>query len=216
MSVSSHKSLREIADSLAHGEPKEAAASLRQHEISKLTTVNGTSTFRILFTLQRVGYVWRDPVTQKYQLGVRLAEAAPRATSTQALVHVARAHLARLRDLFNETVNLGILQNDQVFYLEVLESTNPFRLALPAGSRAPVHSTALGKAIAAFLPPQRLRAMLDGYKFMRLTPSTTPNREAFIRSLARVRRRGYSLDREETTVGASCVATPILDASGHS
>ncbi len=189
---------------------------LRQHEISKLTTVNGTSTFRILFTLGRLGYVWRDPATQKYQLGNKIAEAAQRATSQGALVQLARAHLERLRDRFDETVNLATLQNNQVFYQEVLESTNPFRLTLPAGSLAPVHSTALGKAIAAFLPEERLRALLSGYKFVRLTPRTLRTRKALMRNLASVRRKGYSLDREESVVGVSCVATPILDASGHS
>ncbi len=118
----------------------------------------------------RLGYIHKDPVTEKYRLGLKFAEAARKATYDGRIVSLARPCLEQLRDQFDETVNLAVLQNGQIFYLEVMESRHRFRLTPPVGSRASVHSTALGKSIAAFLPPETLRAMLARYKFVPLNP----------------------------------------------
>jgi IclR family acetate operon transcriptional repressor len=122
--------------------------------------------------------------------------------------------MRQLLEMFGETVNLGVLRDGEVFYLEILESAHSFRMAAAPGTRSPVHSTALGKAIAAFLPPSEVDALIRAKGLAALTPRTITTRAALKRELTRIRARGYSEDNAETELEASCVGAPILGARG--
>lgn len=192
---------------------KDTDAELTLQGITQFGNISKTSAFRILFTLDKLGYVQRDLATGKYRLGLRVTELAQRVLSGRRLVSVARPHLVRLRDQFDETMNLAILQDGELTYVEILESNHVFRMVGAVGSRVPIQSTALGKAIAAFLPKDAVRSMLKSVQFTKMTPRTITNQSDFFQALRRVRKQGYSVDREETELGASCLAVPILNSS---
>ena len=137
-----------------------AESDLTLHQVSAKAKVGKTSAFRILYTLDKLGYVEKDPATGKYHLGLRIIAAARKTLAGENLIQVARPHLKKLRDEFDETINLAALQKDEIVYLEILESPHPFRMTDTIGARIPWHSTALGKSIAAFLPEERLKAVL--------------------------------------------------------
>jgi DNA-binding IclR family transcriptional regulator len=121
--------------------------------------------------------------------------------------------MERLRAQFDETVNLAVLQDREIVYLDILESTKAFRMAEAPGSRVPVHSTALGKAIAAFLPQEKLDEILSHCPWTRFTRQTITKPHDFVRVLAKVRRHGYGRDDEESERGASCIASAISNSS---
>jgi DNA-binding IclR family transcriptional regulator len=79
----------------------------------------------------------------------------------------------------------------------------------------PLHASAIGKAIGAFLPEAALKALLDNEPLRRLTPNTITNRRELLMALARVRQQRYALDNEEVDLGASCVAVPIVTNGSH-
>jgi len=89
-------------------------------------------------------------------------------------------------------------------------------MAIDVGSRVPLHSTALGKSIAAFLPDETLARLLERCEWTRFTPHTFTSRKQFLEVLNQVRSQGYSLDSEETEQGACCVGVPILDQNHQS
>jgi DNA-binding IclR family transcriptional regulator len=188
----------------------EADADLTLHEISAKAKVGKTSAFRILFTLDSVGYVEKDPASGKYRLGLGIIEAARKTLAGRDLVQVARPHLKKLRDEFEETTNLAALKDDKIVYLEIFESHHSFRMTDTVGSRVPWHSTALGKSIAAFLDQEKLKAVLKQSARKRFTPHTITGVREYSRELAKVREQGYSLDNEESELGATCVASPIF------
>ena len=188
----------------------EADADLTLHEISAKAKVGKTSAFRILFTLDSVGYVEKDPASGKYRLGLGIIEAARKTLAGRDLVQVARPHLKKLRDEFDETTNLAALKDDKIVYLEIFESHHSFRMTDTVGSRVPWHSTALGKSIAAFLDQEKLKAVLKQSARKRFTPHTITGVREYSKELAKVREQGYSLDNEESELGATCVAAPIF------
>ncbi len=190
---------------------QDADVELGLKEIAAHAMISRTSAFRILYTLDKLGYVSKDPATGKYRLGLKIIEAARKALSNRKLVPLARPYLHQLRDELGETINLAVLQNREIFYVDILESSHAFRMADTVGSRVPLHSTALGKAIGAFLPKEDLQAMLNHHKFARFTSRTITHRRQFLKTLAQARDRGYGLDSEENERGASCVAVPILN-----
>ena len=188
----------------------EADSDLTLHEISAKAKVGKTSAFRILFTLDSVGYVEKDPASGKYRLGLGIIEAARKTLAGRDLVQVARPHLKKLRDEFDETTNLAGLRDDKIVYLEIFESPHSFRMTDTVGSRVPWHSTALGKSIAAFLGQEKLKAVLKQSPRKRFTPHTIISVREYAKVLAKVKEQGYGVDNEESELGATCVASPIF------
>ncbi|MFY9803144.1 MAG: IclR family transcriptional regulator [Candidatus Acidiferrales bacterium] len=113
-----------------------------------------------------------------------------------------------------ETVNLGTLDGQDVFYLDVIQSPHPFRMASPVGAWRPLYCTAMGKALAAFLPPEEKEHVLGSLKFERLTPHTITQRQRLRRELESIRQRGYGVDDEEATLGARCISAPVVIEPG--
>lgn len=191
----------------------ESDSDLSLHDVCAAAKVGKTSAFRILYTLDKLGYVERDASSRRYRLGLRIAAAARKVLAGGNLVRIARPHLSRLRREFQETINLAALERNQIVYLEILESPYPFRMAETVGAHVPWHSTALGKSIAAHLPEDQVKTILVRAPMKRLTPNTITTVGKFLEALAAVREQGYGLDQEEAVLGATCIAAPIFDGS---
>lgn len=182
-------------------------------DVSARAGVGATSTFRILFTLTQSGYVVKNASTGRYRLGPKIREIAERSPRASNLVRAARPHMQQLNKTFNETVNLGIFQDGEIFYAEILESRQAFRMTASIGARIPVHCSAIGKAIAAFLPKESLERVLDNCPMTGLTSHTITSRSKLLKEFKKIRKQGYSTDDEETELGACCIACPIISTS---
>ena len=189
----------------------DSEVELSLHEVASIAKVGKTSAFRILFTLDKVGYVEKNPSNGKYHLGLKLISAARKTLSGGNLVQVARPYLLALRNEADETTNLAMLRKDEIIYLEIYESFHTFRMADTVGSRSPWHSTALGKVIAACLPADVVKAVLTNFRMKRFTANTICTPKDYLAALEKVRAQGYGLDNEENELGASCVAVAILN-----
>jgi IclR family acetate operon transcriptional repressor len=113
-----------------------------------------------------------------------------------------------------ETVNLAVLDQGTVLYVDVIESPHEFRLSSRVGTRRSVHVTALGKALAAFLPAEAQENVLGSIAFQPATSKTIGNLVQFRQELEKIRRQGYAVDDEEAVQGARCVSAPILNSDG--
>jgi IclR family acetate operon transcriptional repressor len=184
-------------------------------ELSQRTGVSKGSAFRVLSTLQARGYVAKDNETHKYEPGPKLLALSHAVLARLDLVHSARSILERLQREFDETVNLGVLSEGQVLYLDMVESRQGLRMAAQVGARDALHSTALGKAMLAALPAAEARQLFMSYRRVRATARTLVSLNELEGDLAHVRRRGYSLDDEENEIGARCVGAAVLDARGR-
>lgn len=184
-------------------------------EISRRLGLVKSSGFRLLRTLESRGYVERVGDDGRYHLGPESMTFVRGPAGHRQLMETALPHMQRLLEQFGETVNLGILRDGEVLYLEMLESPHAFRMTARVGARSPVHATALGKAIAAFMPEDEVRTMMQGREFPALTSRTITSPEAWLRELTRTRLRGHAQDNGETEPEASCIAAPIFGAGGR-
>lgn len=173
-----------------------------------------TTTFRYLQTLCACGFVTHDPDTDLYRIGLRVWALGQLARVPVDLREAALPFMRTLRDRFNETVNLGVLEGREVIYLDMVESRRSLRMQAQLGGRDPLYSTALGKAMLAFLPEERLGEHLPA----RLTPRTAMSHSslaALRADLQRTRARGYGLDDGENEEGVRCVGAPIFGQDGQ-
>ncbi|MPY98477.1 MAG: helix-turn-helix domain-containing protein [Actinophytocola sp.] len=176
--------------------------------VAVATGLPKSSAFRYLWTLENHRYVERNPETGLFQLG--LGFVGMQSQHVEVLRERARPVLERLRDDHDESANLGILDGDTVIYLDIVESRRTVRLAASRGDRDPLHSTALGKAIAGQLTDDRVRELLDQTGLVARTPNTITTVGGYLDELAKVRRVGYAVDNGENELDGRCVAVPIL------
>ncbi|MCL4187152.1 MAG: IclR family transcriptional regulator [Rhodobacteraceae bacterium] len=182
--------------------------------VSTVLGIPKTTAFRYLQTLTRAGFLSHDSRTDRYSGGPRLGAIA----RTNARIDSAR-ELARplMRDLtaeYDGTVNLAVKGDGSVVYLDVFEPPGGFRTKARSGDAHPLHSTALGKAILAFMPEEESLSYLSRPLTER-TGRTLIDRAELIRQLRLVARRGYAMETGENEDGAMCVGVPILDERGY-
>jgi DNA-binding IclR family transcriptional regulator len=189
--------------------------SLMFSEIASALPFARTTVHRILYSLEKLGYVEKDEIKSHYQLAGKFFELTGPAVHFRRLLSVARSEMQNLLLQYGETVNLGILEDGQVTYIEVLQSPSALRIAANPGARNPVHCTSLGKAILAYLPENEALAILDQQPMIKMTPKTITQKRHFMEHLALVREKAIALDMEEHLSGVVCVAAPIFDQNGR-
>lgn len=166
-----------------------------------------SSVLRYLSALEARSYVSRDGESGMYHLG--FAFRPDRSAYVEALGRAAFPHLLKLRDRFDETMNLAILDGAQMLHVEVVESTRSVRLAASRGERAPLHSTATGKAVATMLPEAGVREILRRAGMARFTSKTIVDPDAFMKEVARVAEVGYGVDDCENQPDGRCVGITV-------
>ncbi len=189
------------------------AGALGVNEVTQRTGVSKSTVFRVLTTLTQLGYTVRNP-DREYRITNALSALVSDTGITEALRLAALPWMLKLRDEYGETVNLGWLQLDRVTYIEVVPSEFALRLHERPGASVCVHASALGKAILAFSPEEVVDSLLRGRELQMFTRNSITDPEQMIAELHRAHEHGYAFDRGETSLLATCVAAPILDARG--
>src|SRR3954451_20742822 len=195
-----HKAL-DILEVLQHADVPQVL-----DQIAAATGVARSTTHRLLQNLLSRGYLERTG-SGKYALGLKLLEIGATVRQRQSLRDIARPIMLDLRERLGETINLGKVRGDSVLYLETVESEHAFRVSSALGIRDPLHVTSIGKAILAWLPPERRPVLAD---WRRLTPKTITDPRRFSEELLLTRKRGYALDEEESMQGGRCIGVPVL------
>jgi DNA-binding IclR family transcriptional regulator len=188
-----------------------SSAGLGLKAICDLTGIHKSTAHRFLKHLEREGYLIRTEAGA-YLIGPRLSQMSTRGSQGATLQAVARPILWELWKSTQETVNLAVLDQGTVLYVDVIESPHEFRLSSRIGTRRSLHVTALGKALAAFLPAEPRGNILSTIMFQPATPRTIMNLVQFRQELDKIRRQGYAVDDEEAVQGARCVSAPILNS----
>jgi DNA-binding IclR family transcriptional regulator len=183
-------------------------------DIAKAADLSKTTCFRYLKTMDMLGYVAQHS-NAGYTLGPAAYSLSADDTKEVAIRSVADAELRALARRFNETVNLGTAKGKHIHYLAIIEpAKRPLRLRAESGDADLFHSTALGKAILAYLPRDLADLHLKR-DLRRLTERTITTRRELDLSLAMVRQFGYAIDREENELGCVCFASPIINSDGR-
>jgi len=193
----------------------EGTGQLGITEISEALALHKSTAAGLVYTLEHNRYLEQDPVSRKYRLGFKLVERASTLLSQLDVRAAALPHLHALRDWCDETVNLAIRDGGEIIYVERLASRQALGMRTPVGSRAPMHCTALGKALLSALPPADTDRYVMRYGLPAVTPQSITERDRFVGEIETARERGYSVDDEENKPGVRCVAAPIVDHQGQ-
>lgn len=181
----------------------------RINEIAEALGVHPSTALRLLHTLRKHGFV-RELEGHSYRLGPTTFRLAFEALEDIDLRSVAHPVMEELGVKTGETVHLGVLEANDVVYIDKVEAQHPVRMYSRIGAIAPLHCTGVAKAILAFLPSEDRERLLGGTELRRFTDHTFTTRETLEEELRATRDRRFSLDNEEHEIGIHCVAAPIL------
>lgn len=182
-------------------------------EISKMVGLHKSTAFGLISTLEANKLLEKNDCTGRYRLGLELFRLGTKVNST--LRHIAVPYLEQLVKMYQETVNLVVMEDLSVIYLEKVESTHSIRISTMVGGRLPLYCTAVGKSILAFLPAEELHHKINKMEFVKYTDNTLHDKETIMKSLEQIKKKGYSEESEELEIGLSCIAAPLFNYFGN-
>ncbi|PKW15638.1 IclR family transcriptional regulator [Saccharopolyspora spinosa] len=191
-----------------------AAGPQTLDQLAQRLGVHKSTAMRLLRTLEAGRFVRREDV-HHYRLGSTLFDLAHQALEDLDVRGVARQHLVALGEISGHTVHLATLEDDQVVYIDKVDSQHPVRMYSRIGRRVPVHCTAVGKVLVAGWPTQQRRRFAEQLNYPKLTTNTIDSAERFLAELDRVRTQGYAVDRSEHEDFIHCVGAPIRNHRGE-
>lgn len=192
----------------------ESDVPLSLAEICARMGLHKSTAHRSLIVLERTSMIERT-LEGRFRLGLKLYELGSRAVEQIDLRDRVQPFFRRLAMEVGETVHLSVLQRTKVVYLDKVEPNRKVCMTSKPGTSNPVYCTSMGKAMLAFLPDERCEEVLNKIKFTRFTSKTLCSREALLKSLERVKKRGFAIDDEEIEMGVRCVGAPIFDENRY-
>lgn len=190
-----------------------ASSGIGVSELARRAQLSKSTAYRVLGLLERNGVVER--VGSDYRLGERLHHLG-RSVYAPGSDSIRDALMPFLSDLFEatrQTVHLAVLHGTDVVYLAKLYGHQAAPVPSRIGGRLPAHTTAVGKALLAYRPDAT--EQLAHTPLLRFTDHTITSHSALSAELARIRDEGVAYDCEESRIGLTCVAAPVLGVGGR-
>lgn len=160
-----------------------------------------------LKTLEKYGYAVKED--GEYRIGLKFLEIGGHLRKSMKLNRIVEPELKSLAAETGELTNLMVEERGTGVYLQRAKGDDAVDLDTHAGFRTDLHTTALGKAILAYLPPSRVEKIIEQEGLQKKTPRSIGTREELYDTLETVRERGYAIDDEEHRRGLQCVAAPV-------
>ncbi|MBT2533595.1 IclR family transcriptional regulator [Arthrobacter sp. ISL-48] len=192
-------------------EPRGASAA----EISRRAELPFSTTYRLLGSLTRDGFVDYEPEGRRYHLGLRIFQLGQRVSNHHGFAGTAMPVLRRVTEQTGEATILSVRDGHHHLTVNKVDGPQMFRVTSDPGHLGALHTTAVGKALVAFAEDSERERLLDELELEPLTEHSITDRKAFRAEMELVRRNGYAVMDEENEIGMRAVAVPLLSASGH-
>ncbi len=186
-------------------------------ELAQALGVNRSTVHRLVQELELAGYIERDSSSRRFLVvSGKLATptAGPGAVADQEVGgdwgEVSYQALRELRDLVAESTMFAVPARDRMLYIAFFSTDHPIGVQESIGSARPMHASAVGKAYLSALPVPLLDIVLGRLDYSGGTENAAKGPFQLRDMLDEVREQGYAIDHDETFVGLSCVATPVI------
>ena len=178
-------------------------------DIARELNMSHTIVHRILKTFEEEGYIFQNPETNKYELGIKFIQ----------LSHIVEEHL-HISDLIHpilkklaletgESVVLTVIDNEEGLFVKIVESEQQVRFAESVGKRGPLYIGASHKVILAHLPPDIQHKIID--QGMANNAKQIKSKEEFLKIIESIKNQGWLYTSGETFADVAAVAVPLFD-----
>lgn len=189
--------------------------SLTAPEIAQLLKLPRTKVFRLLHTLQLMGYVRREEDERHFSLGPALLGRGFAYLASLDIVEVAQPVLQRLRDETGLSAHMALRDGNEIVYVARYPARTTVASSVNIGTRFPIHATVIGRMIVCELDDAALSAMFPKDPLPSYSEQTPTNLADLKAVLAEDRARGYAVSQSFFERGVSSVAAPVRDGAGN-
>jgi DNA-binding IclR family transcriptional regulator len=192
-------------------EPRGASAA----ELSRRAELPFSTTYRLLGSLTRDGFVDYEPDGRRYHLGLRVFQLGQRVSNHHGFAGSALPILRRVTEKTGEATILSVRDGNHHLTVNKVDGPQTFRVTSDPGHLGALHTTSVGKALVAFAEDAERQRLVEELELEPLTEFSITDRDAFRADIEQVRRRGYAVMDEENELGMRAVAVPVFNAQGY-
>lgn len=184
-------------------------------EAIQMLQLSKTTVYRVLGSLQEMGYVTKNEITSRYHLTKKLLCMGLSALGEANIVEISLPIMQALRDKIKESIMIGVLIDNRVMLLEQVIGSHSFTFFLRSGNTFNLHSSAPGKIFVAYTENKKEKeALLDTIEYKIYNERTISSREGMLQEAHKILSLGYAVDLEEEMDGVHCVSTPVFNQFG--
>lgn len=184
-------------------------------DLSEAVGVGKTVTARLVSSLEQFGYLRQNPAARKYRPGMKLVYLGSLVQDRKEIVQLVEPCLRLLSREFQVSAHLAVQERYGSLVMSKVSMGPMVYMDSRVGSTLPLHASATGKCLLAFGGGQGVEQYMRNCELTRCTDMTITTPAALQEELREIRTRGYAVDNEESIIGLTCVAVPLLDARGH-
>lgn len=184
-------------------------------QLAQRAGIGKSTAHRVIWTLVEEGLLEKVEETGLFRLTATMRSLGASAETAQRLHEASTLPLDRLRSATPGTLHIGVLDGDDVLYVERREGPGAIPVFRAVGARNAAHATSSGKVLLAFLPLEQQRSTVGSMRLAAKTPRTITSARTLLEELARVRLQGFAENRGESQPGMCSVAAPIRDPLGR-
>ena len=178
-------------------------------ELAHEMELNHTNIYRILETLERNGFISKDPITKQYSLGFVVWELGTTFYEGLNINSLVNPILEMLSENTGESVFLTVLDNKEAVTLTVVEPKNKVKFSVSAGSRAPLYVGASYRSILAYMPEESIENVINS-GLVKHTAKTMTDPNDLRNELSLIRKHGWAESHGEYTPDVVALAVPLL------
>ena len=183
-------------------------------EMARRLDISKSTAHRLMATLAEERLLEQDPHTGSYRLGLAMHDIGASVAAHTDLHHACVPVIDQLAGSTRETIQVAVLDGREVVYVERRDSPQALRIFGRIGHRNDAYCTSTGKLLLAFLPPEQLERVLDGWVLTARTEHTITSIPRLRQELEIVRARGWAENLNEVEIGVASVAAPIRNGYG--
>lgn len=182
-------------------------------ELSRRLEVPRASVFRLLQTLEQMGYVERVPDSPNYKLSIGVLRLGFEYLASMELTEHGRPVIDELRDLTGYSAHLVVRDGRDVVFVAKAAGRSALFHSIQVGARLPAHATVLGRLLLADLDMAALSQLYPESPLPSYTPKT-PTTLAQLKALIdQDRANGYGISQGGFETGISTIAAPVFNDS---
>lgn len=179
-------------------------------ELATDLDLSKSAVYKHLRTLENHRYIIKEE--GNYRLGLRFLNLGQGVLRREELYDITKPELDNLAEDTGETANLMVEEGGRGVFISKVSSERAVNLDTYVGKEVYLHTTALGKAIMAHMPPEAVDEIIRDHGLPAITKKTISDRQNLESELGEIRSRKWAADDEERLTGLRCIAVPILDS----
>jgi DNA-binding IclR family transcriptional regulator len=189
--------------------------TLSAPELGRRLDLPRSTVFRLLTTLENMGFLERAEGGRDYRLGLAVLRLGFEYLASQSINELGRPILERMRDATGYAASLVVRDGRDIVYIQRAAANSPFASSVNVGTRLPAHATVLGHVLLSDLSLSQLRNLYPEPRLEGSNPNTPANADALFELVQQTRSRGHVLAEGFFEPHISTVAAPVYGENGH-